>query len=91
MRIRIATLLIRLATRIVEGHDDRIVILNTERKRSKVDGRVHAFYGQRRRDGQGRSALALPPGETMSMGTPVPVIVARLAGWTTYGPGEDPS
>ena len=87
MRATIATALIRLAVRILAGHDDRRVFLNTPRRRSRVTGRVYPFVGY----GTERRAIAVVPDDVRglsTLGTSVPAMVARLAGWDLYGKGE---
>jgi hypothetical protein len=82
MRVKLAVLLARAAAGLVAGHDDRVVILNTQRRRGRYGpgrGRVAAFISTR---GEPRCALVFPPDEApRSLGLPVPAIVARLAGW----------
>jgi hypothetical protein len=87
VRAELAHALIRLAIRLLEGGDDRRVILNTRRLRARpgtpAAGRVLAFIGP---EDDAHAALAFAPNEVPTrMGTPVPAWVARLAGWKVIG------
>jgi hypothetical protein len=80
IRIALAVVLARAIMRLIEGGDDRVVVLNTHRRRSLYGpraGRVNAFITDRTTG----SPMVFPPGETASsLGLPVSIHVARLAG-----------
>jgi hypothetical protein len=83
MRTALATALVRVACKLVEGCDDRRVVLNTPRRRSKSTGRIEAFVSASHRD---RTAVAFEPDFlTGQWGVAVPTWVARLAGWEVRG------
>jgi hypothetical protein len=79
MRVKIAMALMRLAARVLEGPDDRVVLVNTRRQRSKTTGRVDAFVTiiDKHRTAAAFSAAKAP----RSIGLPVHPVLATWAGY----------
>jgi hypothetical protein len=83
MRVSVATVLVKLAARVLAGRDDRVALLNTRRYRARPGtadpGRVHAFVVTA---DEPRRAITFSPGQVpKGLGTPVPQRLARLAGY----------
>lgn len=89
IRYALALPLARVAVWLISGPDDRLVFLNTSRKRVVLNkpgaGEIRPFITQGR-----KVALAFPPDKPQYFpdGTAVPVIFARLAGYKIKGMGE---
>lgn len=82
MRVRLAQLLVRAGCTLLAGRDDRVVILNTQRKRvSRGDdlGRIKPFITN-----MNGSAASFPPDAAVAqrIGVPMPSRVAKLAGYS---------
>lgn len=79
----VAVGLARVAARLVAGHDDRVVLLNTRCLRGRpgkgAPGRVLPFIVTA---DDPKMALGFSPDEAPDIGTPVPARVARLAGYS---------
>jgi hypothetical protein len=80
LRVWLAVVLAHVVERLIAGGDDRVVILNTQRRRSRYGprtGRVNAFLTER---SSGEPITFAPTDAPSDLGVPVSLHVARLAG-----------
>jgi hypothetical protein len=81
LRHVVAVGLVRAAARVLAGHDDHVVILNTNRMRN-LPGKPDAGLIKPFLLSGGKTALSFSPDDAPeSLGTPVPERIARLAGY----------